>query len=251
MIGLRNLRISEVEEWIRGIVREEIERLKAKKDNSKEKVAKVAAVLLAISLIFAGVSQAAIRPDNIDKTTTKQWTFVNGTWTVLTCPTLYGPYKSECSLPALSFAGVSGSDPDISADGLYYDFDASTDESIQAPYISIPSYTRGAQTVQFALCWTTSGSSLTQKCEWDVVFNIAGNGEAFTSDETVWVYQTNGGANKLNVTDWTTLTTGLSAGDCIKLKVTRDANDATYDTLAADAEFGELRLRIYTDELNQ
>lgn len=129
------------------------------------------------------------------------------------------------------------------------DFDSDTDES--AVFSSVmPRHYSGTTGVTVYIHWSASGVT-TNDVIWDVSFERIGDGQqdidsdgfAAVNSVTDTAPGTDGFVTIANVT----FTDGadmdsIAAGELFRIKLTRDANNAS-DTLAADAEFHALEIK--------
>ena len=85
MIALRNLKLDEVGEWVRNLIRDEIGKLgleaapekpQPSKKSSAAKKAVAVALAIGVGLMFSPIVSARIQPRNLDSSqTTEEWVF--------------------------------------------------------------------------------------------------------------------------------------------------------------------------------
>jgi hypothetical protein len=171
---------------------------------------------------------------NAETGTTNNYTFASKTLARFTA-------AKDNQPPATAFATL-----DTRNSIAVLDFDAATDESAIFSGV-IPENANLASGLQIRLTWmATSDTTTTRNCRWGVQI------ERCTTDLDADSFDTateaNGAPNATSgiptVTSITvTAIDGLTAGDTFRIKVFRNADDATNDTMTGDAELIAVEVR--------
>ncbi len=194
------------------------------------------------------VTADGIGPTQIDETASYTW---SGTTTLSGALNYSGSGQPKRTI-VLTAAGAitspsSGYADQRRSDGTnfsYYtlDYDQSTDEKAFWQFVVPDSFTASSLTV--TVFWTASGGTATQLVDWDVSTNAVTDDDVFdaaldggTPDATI--NDALIATGDLHATAAGTITSGNNGwapGELAIVKVSRDADDATNDTLAADAK---------------
>jgi hypothetical protein len=147
--------------------------------------------------------------------------------------------------PQTGYASVNRT---VGTNFVYYtaDFDQSTDEEASWQFM-VPDSLDSTADLVVTIMWTAAGGTAAQKADWEV--STVGLGDDAVFDSATGTATTINDAliatGDLHVTTTGNITSanhGWTAGEFVVFKVRRDADDATNDTLAADAKLVNVKI---------